>query len=270
MEANHKPQLSSLPPELLIHILTYLPAQQTQCARRINQHFNQLITSHEASITALSISQSRARLQTRFSSLVNLTNIPVFTALCNYLTYYGLPADDNQCGQVAYTFAKQYDACNRGESGPRRLRCYLGLAYYLVAFYRTAHDPTHDGAARIVKEAGEHFFASWNPAVTGVPLKELQAMVRTCRETDCFEAGPGYFARRGVPKWFLTTIIGSVEGARKGMEVAEVLGIPALPETELAYCVKTERMCKVIGDAKATREMGLLMKAAVLEELFIW
>ena len=302
--------MDSLPVEVIVHILAYLPAKQVLATRRLSSRFCSVIdTPGNATCIAHPI-QHRARRHLHHS-LAQTARFPpsvsFLESLRQWLTTRGIPATPQDRLVDLWSFADIWYTQRRNPASdpvdPAWMLLYetrtaasviLGayLRHHLPAIY--THAEFTAGRYSEFDEERVETATSFQSAFGGLACEmygwSAEEILGWYRELHSRRDEGGYFREAEVwprvlsgdggeggvpPMWMLSSISIAPRSNMAGpicdsALLERLLGVPAVPR-RMGFCVYSDRAWNAVRDmTKDDRVLPPLVRAAVLEDVDVW
>lgn len=275
-------QLTALPAELLVDIFERLPVREICRLRSVNHHFRDFVNANQILLTRDLINYHRARIETEYKLLTDISDCDIVDALRRYDSHYGIDHDPGTTSSFPFKSFK-YTAISltlvlhwpRSHRLPFTIQhCRGGHWLQVIHFLNTVGDLT---------KRSDFLAGLWDvtecPGPFGFPEREL--FVAKFMEFLSTRAGVAY---GHAPRYFLTerkvarhydrglSII--QRGHCDNHRIPKLLPSLKLPdlsldEGTLAYCSMSEDVVDLV-DRVDQGPSAVLKRAAVIEDVFIW
>lgn len=284
--------------ELAVEILSYLPAAELARAKQVCRGWRVFVETHQDRLSHLSLRRSRLRLAAHLDYM-DFKGIEILEAIRRWFSHYGVRSihRHDTFHYLVASFAQHYSDCNPDPLWTplslRRFTTGVLLMEMVVTsfFYRGFLSVCH------FKTPREAFICRYRWAFSTLSETELESIF------DRVFAGFRAIRRQpyradvewrvedrppAVPSLLLTTKprVGGLRTMWKGHETVETLRavvqqqlalsdleLPPLPPgSVLAYCMRTPYlwMCVEEPGYFCNFRAHPLLKAAILEDIFIW
>jgi hypothetical protein len=271
---------SALPVELLLKVLIHLPVKDLCRCRKLCKQLKKVIDANLKSLLEPAIIFHQDRLTAYCNNVLDTTGVEFITALSRFISYYGKIEDKAAGSDVLMSFCRLYTRQNYPAlSNHDRTHLYRDTLYRVArlcvqGIATHQHSDDFDGDQGVLNRGSLSSWLHHRAAGTGdFSLIDLMYMWEKLN----IRAGLSSKMCDGVPPQFVTRRLSHTRDS-KGYwgafhKAPKWLGVPKLPgRTIFAYCMNNH----ALGFRLQCREYPsdttppLFVKAAILEELFIW
>ena len=276
-----KAPIYALPNELLVKILSDLPARQVVKVRQVSKVLKDCIDENEAAIMRPSMTKNQSRVVSQFRHIVDLAGIDIGEAMRRYYQYYGPDPISLIYADPCESFCHNWTVRNYDKLSELAMRkVSFALKSAIEEILQRCCDP--------YEAVAEQYLAIWSPLeeheYEKADFKQLvEDMAKVSHIDPVLDMSaaipysmPNYLSNiKGDEAYgnHLRRFVKS-NGDRESETIEPWLGLPDLGKNcMLRYHVKAQAAWWIVENATRRHGMPTLStskRATVLEEIFIW